>query len=106
MASVRGGVQCRVVGGNVGRGLNVVQQGQHLALLHPIAFLHVEMGDLGERVGADVDVDLGLDLARRGNDGGQIFADNLAGLNGNDAFVALLDGESDNGQQNHDDNSN
>ena len=61
------GVQGRLHGGNVGRGLNVVQRGQHLALLHPVAFLHVQLGDLAQGVGADVDVHFGLDLARGGD---------------------------------------
>ena len=56
------GIQGRIIGGNVSRGLDVVQHRQHLPLLDPIAFLDIQVRDLGHRVGADVYLHLRLDF--------------------------------------------
>ena len=65
---------------HVRRGLHVFQLRQQLALLHLIAFLHVQVGNFSKSVRADVDVGLGLDFARSAHHRRQIFTLHLAGL--------------------------
>ena len=62
---------------HAGLGLHALYRGHHLALLYPVAFFDVEVGNPAERGGSDVDVGLGLDLARAADDGDQVFPHHL-----------------------------
>src|SRR5581483_11246157 len=95
-------LQRGLVGRDVGGGLHVLQLRQQLAFLHVVAFLHIQLHDLAEGVGAEVDVGLGLDFARGGHHRVQVFHRDFAGLHGNNALLALLHGESDDHQQRQD----
>ncbi len=65
----------------VGFLLHVLDGGDHLAPLNPVAFFHVEVGDAAHRGGADVDVGLWLDLAGAADDGGEVLAYDFGGQN-------------------------
>ena len=92
-------LKCGVVGGNIRRRLHILQRCQHLALFHAIAFFHVEVGDLPESIGADIDVNLWLDFSRCGHYRREVLADHFSCLHRNHALAALLDREPHNGQK-------
>ena len=83
-----GGVEGGVLGIDVGLGLDVLDAGQQLALADAVAFLDQNLRELALGVGADVDVILGLNLARGGHQAGQILAHDVAGLHRDDAPLA------------------
>ena len=66
-----------------------------------VTFLDVQLDDLAEGVGSDVDVGLGLDFTRRANHRGQGLFLHLAGLHRHQVFLALVDrdGDDDDEQQ-------
>ncbi len=65
----------------------------------PIAFFNVQMGDLAESIGADVDVSLRLDFTRCAHHRRQIQALRLAGLHRDQILVALVNRKTHNGEQ-------
>ena len=84
------------VGIYIGRGLNVLQLRQQLTLLHVIALFHVQVGDLPESVGSDVDVILRFDFTRSADHRCQIQPLHLSGLDSGYVFAALMNGKADN----------
>ena len=85
------GPNAGLLGVHAGLGLHTLHRGQHLPLLHVVAFLDVQVGDAAEGGGSDVDVSLGFDLPRPADDGDQVLPNNLgskylgiAGLGAND----------------------
>jgi len=65
----------------------------------PIAFLDIQVRDLGERVGADVYLHLRLNFTRRSHHRRQILPNNFPGLDGHHALAALFDSKANNGEQ-------
>ena len=99
-----GGTQRGLLRLHVGLRLHVLDFGQQLALVDVVAFLHQDLGQLAHRVGADVDVILGLNLAGSGHLAGQeIRADYLAGLHGDNASLAVNSAGVDANRRNHHD---
>ena len=78
-----------LLGLHIGCGLHVLDLGQQLALPDVVAFLHQNLGEIAHGVGADIDVVLRLDLARSGDDAGQILAHHAAGLHRDHAALAV-----------------
>ena len=63
---------------HAGLGLHALYRRQDLPLLHPVAFLDVQVSDPAEGSGSDIDVGLGLDLPRAADDGDQVFRTTFA----------------------------
>ena len=76
---------------HIGRRLHVFQLRQQLPFLYPVAFLHVQLGDFSESVGADVDVGLRLDFTRCAHDRNQIQSLRPGRLDRDNIFAALVD---------------
>ena len=69
--------------------LDVFDLGEQLTFADVVAFLDQELRDAAHGVCADVDVVLGLDFAGGGHEAGQVLLDDLAGLHGDDAALAV-----------------
>ncbi len=78
-----------LLGRHVGRGLGVFHARQQLALADVVAFLDQDFRDVAHRVGADIDVVLGLDLARGSDDRRQVATRHLSGLHRHYAALAI-----------------
>src|SRR5207253_6857842 len=77
---------------------------QQLTFPDPIALFYIQMGDLSEGIGADIDVSLRLDLARGAHDGRKILPFSFAGLDRDHALVTLVYGNAEHDQSGRDPN--
>ena len=64
----------RLLPGDIGVLLDILDRGHRLALLDRISLFHIEVGDAAHDIGADVHISLGLDLAGAADDGGQVLS--------------------------------
>ncbi len=87
---------------HIRRRLHILELRQHLSLLYPIAFLDVKLGDFAKSIRADIHISLRLDLARCAHHRNQIHALRLARLHRDHILVALINGETHDGGQQHD----
>ncbi len=89
------------LGFDVGRRLHVLDLGKELAFADAVAFLHQELRNVALGVGADIDVVFGFNLAGSRDQAGKILADRLAGLHGDQTFLAINGAgvNADSGQQ-------
>ena len=98
-----GGVQRGFLRLHIGFRLHVFDARQQLAFSDPVAFLDQEFADLALRVGADVDVILGLNFAGCSDEAGQILAHARSGLHRDQALFAInragIDPDSENRDQ-------
>ncbi len=78
----------RFLGSNLRLGLDILHPRHQLSLAHAVAFLHQNLGEQADGVGAYVDVILGLNLARGGYQASQVLAHHLSGLDGHHAALA------------------
>ena len=86
-----GGTQGCLLGLDIGLGLRLVDAGHQLTFLDDVAFLDQDVRQLARELGAQVDVITRLDLTRRCDHSGQVFAHHFAGLHGDNAAAVVRD---------------